>query len=571
MSQGIQEYFERFGDVEAVRVHSKNGNHHYGFVQFKMEECAKRALSMKSHRIGNCFVKVKAADKWHQPVARQEDHWHESDEDEGPQDLLLVPPEEDSAQQILNILNDDCLRVVFKFFELNDLCNTAMVCVRFQQHAIDAFSLKYRNLSMFEFDSPNKDQVESLFKNFGPLINSVEADSYHVKYICEQNDFLSKMQTKCVNLMELKLISFSELKPEYHSLFAKLQRLSLEYCELGDGMEDLFGVCEQLRTLNVKACETENAAFINQTFPMLEEAKFDDLDDVYNDELRGFIRSNPTLTKLKINGFHTFPTEFLSTIGQHLPNLTQLEIVDVNFEGENDFQRDIVFLGQLHSLEVLKIELCYFSITQLVTSLVTNQTPIQHLELINGVTDNKAIEDLSQLKRIKMLNLSNINNLKSEHLIDLAKELPELNELLLCEISDDFDTIAMKKVVANAKKLSKLKLESVYGIEIDVDDFKAMLKSVQSRAERAKLIIKIISDGDRVDVPEEIMNANREWLYIDEHVSIGDNDMISNDSNYDDLDDWMDDDRDGYDLWDCDSYADSEEGYMINGQLFFLG
>lgn len=41
-----------------------------------------------------------------------------------------------------------------------------------------------------------------------------------------------------------------------------------------------------------------------------------------------------------------------------------------------------------------------------------------------------------------------------------------------------------------------------------------MLESVKSRPEKVKLMIKI-SHGDKVDVPEETMNANREWLYTD--------------------------------------------------------
>lgn len=51
-----------------------------------------------------------------------------------PEELVRIPPDQ-SAADILNILDDDCLNEVFKFLPLRDLGNAADVCQHFQQIA----------------------------------------------------------------------------------------------------------------------------------------------------------------------------------------------------------------------------------------------------------------------------------------------------------------------------------------------------------------------------------------------------------------------------------------------------
>lgn len=70
------------------------------------------------------------------------------------------------------------------------------------------------------------------------------------------------------------------------------------------------------------------------------------------------------------------------------------------------------------------------------------------------------------------------------------------------------DKIAIKKLVKYTKKLSFLRLDPMQGIAIDMYDYKAMLKSVQSHPEKMKLAIKVIGKGDKVYVSEEMMNEN---------------------------------------------------------------
>lgn len=491
--RSILDCFERFGEIEAVCIHSQHYLR-YGFVTFKMARCAEKACRHKFHFFGKNLVPVEL-----------ENHWHQNE----PEDPLLTPPEPDSTQQILNKLDDDCLRAIFQFLNMIDLCNAAEVCKAFKQHAQEAFSSNYQDKIIQEFKSLSKHEVESLLSNFGPSIVKLDAKFNGIKHFCGQNDFLSKIQTKCRNLKVLKLTEFCAFGLELRPMFSKLERLSLAYCELNNEMLDLLSDCQKLKTLELDFCATESGDFINQKFPMLEEITLERMEGT---ALSGFLTSNPTLKKFTAR---YCGSKFVANL-PNLPNLTQLEISYVDFEDECDFQRIILFLGQLKSLQVLNIQLQSHLITPLVTSLATNKAPITHLMLSFGeFDDNTVVDGLSQLKQIEMLDLAHIENLTDDHLMDLAIELPELNELRLRHISPSFGFIAIKKLVKYAKKLSFLGLESSHCIEIDVDDYKAVLKSVQRRPENVKLMIQIIADEYKVNVPEEMMNAHREWLYID--------------------------------------------------------
>lgn len=439
--------------------------------------------------------------------------------------VVLKPSAVEQNSLLLEKLNEDCLEAVFKFLNLNDLCNAAEVCIRFNQHAIYIFHLKYRDLFHNEFHLLDKQAVEYLFKNFAPLINTIEANASNIERNFEQNDFLLKIQKRCLNLRELILNEFSDFTSEHHILFGNLERFTLSNSFITYKTCEILNKCKKLRKLELRSCMWGGTR-INEKFPMLQEANFCNMqDDIFKGGMSSFIALHPTITVLIIgttfnsgSRLYKLSTELLSTIGQNLPNLMHLQI-NARFLG--DFQRHIVYLGRLQSLQTLGINFDNYSIAPLITSLATNQIPIQTLLLYNGVVidGDEAVEYLSQLKQIKTLILSLIDNLATEHLVNLSKSLPELDRLHLHKGSNDFGSIALKKVVENAKKLSYLRLESMKDFEIDEEDYKVMLKSVQSRPEIMKLRITVKSDENQVHVPEETMNANRESFYINVQVS----------------------------------------------------
>lgn len=134
-----------------------------------------------------------------------------------------------------------------------------------------------------------------------------------------------------------------------------------------------------------------------------------------------------------------------------------------------------------------------------------------HLEITTREISNDAMESIAKMKKINCLKLGNI---KEDNLIRLAKELPELRELHITNVLSDMILIGLAKMLKHAAKLSTVKMFSMENITIHFVNYLEMLKTVQSRPEKIKLAIDIESQGDKVNVPEEILAANRDILSV---------------------------------------------------------
>lgn len=88
--------------------------------------------------------------------------------------MLLIPPAENSSHNILNALNDDCLREIFNRPEINlmDLAALANVCKRFNQIGQQAFSEKYVEQYKL-FEHRHLWRVDEFFRTFGQKITTL--------------------------------------------------------------------------------------------------------------------------------------------------------------------------------------------------------------------------------------------------------------------------------------------------------------------------------------------------------------------------------------------------------------
>lgn len=490
MEDATKAYFMQFGEVKSVGMHH-NGDVDFSFVEFRTTEAASAVLSNATHRIANCDIEVKAAEPWHQP-----DH-------------------------ILNALDDDCLREVFKHLNKWDLTNAADVCVRFKQRAKEAFSVKYKKVSLYfhEFmEEPN----EELLCIFGPMIQSLWIE----REFGELYDDIVLKWIEEKTTSELKVLKLSKFtidgKIDIHSTLANLEKLELDRCNLVSYYyvnKPLLAACIELKTLQIKQTNYRDFKCINQQFPKLEEISLVDSSALNDADLIGFVTLNPTLKKLVIENNHNVKSvEIIRVISQHLRNLVELGI-DQCFDKVDKFQRYVLSLSQLNSLETLKINFNSMSIAPLMEGLATNCVPIENLMLKNGRIDTEAIESMSQLKQMKTLVLNDIDGLSDERFIGLAMTLPQLQKLNLDGLTaKGISSIALKEMLPYAIKLSLLSFAKECDFLIDVDDYEAILKTVQSRPEKVHLLVKIKGYGGIVDVPEEILAGNREWLYIDEEI-----------------------------------------------------
>lgn len=399
----------------------------------------------------------------------------------------------------------------------------ADVCVRFQQHAIDAFKLKYKHAVRIGYGSEFKgqpDKFEAMLRNFGPLIHSLDVD-HSIFKTTDAADVLKMISKYTSALKELQLYNFeiAEHVNDVHPLFAKLETLSLSYCTFTNGAEKLLAPCAELKCLRIGRVAWDNCC-IDQTFPKLEEVRLAECSTIDNDEFKKFITSNPTIKKLSIDDNSELKSGgIIHLIGQHLKNLVELEIDQESFERTGQFQKCTLSLSRLCSLKKLTLNYNGNAVAPLMKKLAEKAVPLEYLTLKKGSIDSSAIKSMSELIKLNEIEMENIKNLTDDHVVMLAKELPQLHALRLeGSTAEDITIIGLRNMLDHAKTLSHLVLECASNIQITMNDYQSMLKSVQIRPKKIKLEIEITGSGDKLNVSEKVLAANREWLWIDEEI-----------------------------------------------------
>lgn len=416
-----------------------------------------------------------------------------------------VPIEQES--QLLVTLDDDCLREVFKYLPLLDLSNCAEVCIRFNQHANDAFNAKYKHVMKIDQDfdlNVKPGEMESVLRNFGPLIHSLSIS--RTKTIFPDNS-TSEVAIRMINqhttttaLKELHLsgVVIGEFLENLGPVFLKLDTFKLDSCVFMDGAENLFG----------------------QAFPTLTQAQFKCCSGLNYSALEKFITLNPRLQTLMIGMEYWTDglANLIHLIGGNLSNLVELEVDTFDHPNEEQLQECATSIGKLTRLKVLKYKCTEeFAATALIYELAKQQVPIEHLQLMSGRFDGNTMKSLTQLKQIKILELQFIADLTERHIIEMAKELPLLETFRLKTFqflpNDRYLSVdGLVEMIKHAKNLSAVILNGTQHIKININNYRTMLKAVHERSEKNHLSMEISSG--QVDVSEDILFENRNWLSI---------------------------------------------------------
>lgn len=455
------------------------------------------------HWISNCRIKAKPAHPLHQSGNEQ--------------------PDQVSDANIINALNDDCLRVIFWHLNLVDLTNAAEVCVRFNEHAKIAFKAKFTELEITRADFSRR-IAKAVLRNFGKLIRSLKVESMALGPDHEALTLIH-LHTSTA-LTELHLVDFKccmniNLPNAVYALMSQVKQLTLEYCRFHNKLEALLAACNQLSALRIVGSRwNENA--INRRFEQLKEAQFANNFMLTDFELNEFIELNPTLENLTITeNYELLSSNTIQSISKNLPHLVKLDFEQPSLdEDDSNFLKNADTLGQLNSLKSLTFHLNYCdSALPLMRALANGNVPIEHLKLLGGSIHNDSVKFMSQLKKMNIFELNDVDGLTNEMLVELAMEWPEIESFrFVTDIFHNITIAGLKKCVKHAKKLANLTLDGeLDSCTIEVIDYEELLEMVKNRPEQVQLTIKIIDAGGVVNVPVSILNENREWLAIEEN------------------------------------------------------
>lgn len=428
-----------------------------------------------------------------------------------------------SSADILNILNDHCLIVIFGFLPLPDLCNVADVCIRFKENSQKVFQLTYTSFDTNEISKTyytDLQVAEQLFRNFGSFVKNLVLDGHFLKNESEKQTLLYLANRYCssLSIKQLRLKGIHIEGPmrwilPLFKMFCFLPQLELHQCRLDDDFGIFLSLCQ---TRSIELYDSNGSVeWMKHSFLYLENMTIIDV-FLWQPEttLNEFLKLNGHLTSLVIYSSN-LSSKIFKTIPHHIPTLQRFCFAGRNARHRNT-AKNLMHLAQLKSLKGLTLDCKSFSVKPLLDELIKETIQIAELSICFGTVDMELLGKLQNLNSLKDLQLRCVK-MDNVSLIDLVKKLPKLAELNI-----DFRGINVKQVIQMlpfAVNLRKLTIGPEKSrVQISIDDYRTILQIVQMRQKVTHLCIVICSETRQVLVPKDILQQSSYWLKVENEI-----------------------------------------------------
>lgn len=462
----MYEYFKQFGEIKSTLHFGRYGKENYVLVEFACKEVAAQMAMRRGFIINGQKFKVESVEKSDTLIY---DLNLESAE-------MSKPPSKDSPKNILNVLNDDCIGLIFeKISNIRDFHSISKVCVRFAQIAGKIFPSKikrrcvdFREYRTFNYEDLQMIQIENFLRDFGSSIESLEISECYIQEAeGKSNTLLKIIHEYCKNLRKLDLHisgvdnqTVSEIQP----LLSKLEYLYLGFvCGSDFGpFNDFISACTQLNTLILTGCQSSDEfSMPNLNFPNLRNFQINSA----NIAIDSFLECNPQIETITVK----HPSNVRSFFNHDMPNIQELSLLNPNVCITQEQS------SHLRSLKVARL----------------------HLE----ISLDDSIINIFHLKNIVDLTLHVKTPLNEDHLVSLVRNLSSLEKMSIYHDTTyqiNFDTI--KQMLQHTNQLSFLLIIwPTNAIQpFDKNDYNEMLKFVKNRS-KYTLNLKFINQTTLFD------------------------------------------------------------------------
>lgn len=358
-----------------------------------------------------------------------------------------MPPDSESPANILNTLNDDCLRIIFERDELSqiDLCAVAMVCKRFRRVAKAAFRTKYiRNTPTIYNDIDLKQsiwRIDECIRIFGNTIQSLNVSDFQAEdlIIDMANRFCGHIKHLRTCVTKLNLLD---------SLWLRLEKLSIT---MQTFLPHYPTVLPSIKC------------------PKLYELSMDSVCMIENETMHEFFELNPQITTL---AFRRCYIDFgVESILRHLPNITTLSI-----RSNPKFDIDFDCIGQLKHLQTFRATAKGKMMQSILEVIKANELPLKCLIVRCIDEDAEFMDFLCEMTMIKTLQIRSIDG---DRLMQLVRCLHNMTKIVVQSMDIDLKDIRQMLEVAG-NKLNDVHIT----IETDTIDRKEINPIVQMARER---------------------------------------------------------------------------------------
>lgn len=397
-------------------------------------------------------------------------------------------PELNSPKHIFNVLNDDCIRAIFRKLPIEDYLNAANVCTRFQYNAKLAFPPEYRRLDINNYYKHHDNVLDQtiaicFLRTFGKLVQSIHCND-HIESV--NNDFLNMVAEYCgKNLIEFGYngdLDFNVRLP-----FKALKKLNLWAVNASN-----FNLYSQLTSLRLGA--SSQLDFM-RPFSKLTEVQFCQM-DLTESQLATFLQVNPQLKRLQISlnsGSNLNPLMYghIANYGHNLEYFSTLE------KGGRSEMMQLSNLPKLKVVEISYVDNVHLN--RLIEKFIQNNVAIEELNVrMTRVTDTQAIKKLKNLKKLV------IGSIVERSIVDIVENLPQIEKVEI--VSKGITAKGIIDCLKAGKQLNELKI-AVSKVTLTLTDYNTIL-ALAINCTRVE-IVEISSQ-----IPGHVLKSNSKWLKI---------------------------------------------------------
>lgn len=471
---------------------------------------------------------------------------------------LLYPPAQDSPQNIVNILNDDCLREIFTNLRLSEAVAVACVCKRFNQIAKEVFQWKYTtkqiSIDSLMHELPQLMQIECFLGIFGSLITSLKVEFY------TNSAVITMIDVYCTSLVELEMGFCEHLISSTSRLFSRLTKLTLndDFIRRRDVLhrnlpqpaqkymrfyQDIISACVQLENLTISNKKIRLCHFLPPIpLPKLIELRLYQIyllspshvgNDVDYNAMLLFSEYNRQIKVVHIQRQSYFSVEKFLSISTIFKN--KLSIERLQFNGsydnfDNDNEKLVKFLNQLKYLGKFT-----YKFKESANDLpIFEGLNITKPECVNFSKSNFSSADSNYLANIlKLTHVTTLRfyhcNISHDNLIKIVASCQSLRRLHieLSRFPGSFDRIKdfpIEKLIHYSPQLIEISFTLDYN---NIEYFKfaenynydRILEAVKCRSNSNKLKLKIkfcfLHEFHELKTKFVSLNASPEWLTIE--------------------------------------------------------
>lgn len=345
----------------------------------------------------------------------------------------------DCPNNILNALDDDCLRIIFKALDMTSLCSVANACERFYEVAEDIFKVRYSNqpFDFNRFDEHGKplllQEAELFLSTFGHHMTTISINTMDSRTIFAMvTDYCDELDGLSIRDSTMSQTTWREFQP----VMRRIKHLETTMHAF-TRYEQFDGTFDELKTLIVDFVEIcDIGELLGFRFPKLESLELHNPLPISAAAYDTFLLQHRSVRSLIVNASDVHPA-LLQTTAKHLPHLKAFKLQAnkcvISPQGLN--------WSHMQALKVLEFAGNTLAAAHFVIeSLQENHVPLEELRLALTRLDQKTFDLIAGLKHLEKLELTAFEHkhVTDQRLRELAKELPHLKEL---NIESDYISI----------------------------------------------------------------------------------------------------------------------------------